>query len=119
VAITVPCICKENKQKAIEVAKTYANWVAIYKSRSEITNLVPHSDIKEELMNSDELELFHKSINSIVLGNSEECKQEIDHLAKKYEADEVIIVNVSYHFRDRLETYDRLAKEYKLAQGGY
>ena len=50
----------------------------------------------------------------MILGTPKECKEKIEKLAKEYGVDEVMIVNVTYSFEDRMKSYELLAKEFNL-----
>jgi alkanesulfonate monooxygenase SsuD/methylene tetrahydromethanopterin reductase-like flavin-dependent oxidoreductase (luciferase family) len=50
----------------------------------------------------------------MILGTPKECKEQIEFLAKTYEVDEVMIVNVTYSFWHRKRSYELLAKEFNL-----
>ena len=73
-------------------------------------------DLEETINNLsyEDKQYYIKTMNSMILGTPAECKEEIESLAKEYDVDEVMIVNVSYSFEARLKSYERLAKAFTL-----
>jgi len=53
-------------------------------------------------------------MDTMILGTTKECKIQIENLAKEYEVDEVMIVNVSYSFNQRTKSYEELSKFFEL-----
>ena len=53
---------------------------------------------------------YHETLNSMILGTPKQCKEQIKKLAEQYRVDEVMIVNVTYSFEDRKNSYGLLPK---------
>ena len=65
-------------------------------------------------MSFEDKAYYHETLDSMILGTPKECKEKIEKLAIEYGVDEVMIVNVTYSFEDRIKSYELLAKEFNL-----
>ncbi|MFK2822878.1 MsnO8 family LLM class oxidoreductase [Arcobacter sp. YIC-80] len=115
-SIAVACIVAENKEEAEYIASTHTYWklqAFRHPSRDELQN----PQIVQELIKSlsfEDRKYYEETMNTMILGNAKECKQQIEQLALEYEVDEVIVVNVTYSFEHRKRSYELLAREFNL-----
>lgn len=114
--IAVACICAETKEKAIEIASSHTYWKVQAFRHTKRDGLYSPDEIKKlyEKLSFEDKAYFQETLNSMVLGTAKECKKKLEDLAKEYEVDEVMIVNVTYSFEDRKKSYELLAKEFNL-----
>lgn len=114
--IAVACICAQNLEEAKKIASSHTYWKVQAFRHSTRDGLYSPKDVKKlyEKLSFDDKCYFHETMDSMVLGTPKECKEKIEKLAKEYEVDEVMIVNVTYSFEDRLNSYKLLAKEFNL-----
>lgn len=114
--LAVACICAETLEAAQEIASSHTYWkVQAFtgKNREGLHSPKEVKKLYEELSYEDKL-YYQETLNSMVLGTPKECKNKIEKLVKEYEADEIIIVNVTYSFKHRKKSYELLAKEFNL-----
>jgi len=116
--LAVACIVASSKEEAQFIASTHVYWKLQTFTKSHKDPLQNPEDIQEMIKNfsySDK-QYYTKTMDSMVLGTADECKKEIENLAQEYNVDEVMIVNVSYSFEARANSYERLAKAFDLCE---
>lgn len=114
--IAVACICAESKEEARFIASTHSYWkVQAFRHPSRDPLLSPKT-VQERIKNLsfEDNAYYEETMNSMILGTAKECKEQIEELAKEYEVEEVVVVNVTYSFKDRKNSYELLAKEFNL-----
>ena len=114
--LAVACICANSKEEAQEIASTHTYWkVQAFRhmSRDPLQNPKKVKELYEKLSFEDKA-YYHETLDSMILGTPKECKEKIEKLALEYGVDEVVIVNVTYSFADRIKSYELLAKEFNL-----
>ena len=67
-----------------------------------------------ECLGTRDASYYKETMDTMILGTEEECKEQIETLVKYYDVDEVMIVNVTYSFEDRKNSYERLANVFNL-----
>ena len=114
--LAVTCICAESKEKAQEIASSHTYWKVQAFRHPKRDGLYSPSDVKKlyEKLSFEDKAYYHETLDSMILGTPKECKEKIEKLAKEYDVDEVMIVNVTYSFEDRIKSYELLAKEFNL-----
>lgn len=114
--IAVACICAETKEKAQSIASSHTYWkVQAFtgKQREALHSPQKVKKLYEELSYEDKI-YFHETMDTMVLGTPKECKAKIEKLADEYKVEEVMVVNVTYSFEDRKNSYELLANEFNL-----
>ncbi|TLS97248.1 LLM class flavin-dependent oxidoreductase [Aliarcobacter cibarius] len=114
--LAVACICAESKEKAQEIASSHTFWKVQAFRHAKRDGLYSPNDVRKlyEKLSSDDKAYYHETLDSMILGTPAQCKKELEFLAKEYEVDEIMIVNVTYSFEDRIKSYELLAKEFNL-----
>jgi luciferase family oxidoreductase group 1 len=114
--LAVACICAESKEKAQEIASSHTYWKVQAFRHPKRDDLYSPSDVKKlyEKLSFEDKAYYHETLDSMILGTPKECKEKIEKLAIEYGVDEVMIVNVTYSFEDRMKSYELLAKEFNL-----
>jgi luciferase family oxidoreductase group 1 len=114
--LAVACICAESKEKAQEIASSHTYWKVQAFRYPKRDDLYSPSDVKKlyEKLSFEDKAYYHETLDSMILGTPKECKEKIEKLAIEYGVDEVMIVNVTYSFEDRMKSYELLAKEFNL-----
>ncbi|MGM0520107.1 MAG: MsnO8 family LLM class oxidoreductase [Campylobacterota bacterium] len=115
-SIAVACIVAEDKEEAQYIASSHTFWKLQAFKHPKRDGLQTPQKVQELLKNLsyEDRQYYKKTMNSMILGNAKECKEQIEKLALEYEVDEVIVVNVTYSFEHRKRSYELLAKEFKL-----
>jgi len=114
--IAVACICANSKEEARFIASTHTYWkVQAFRHPTRDPLQCPKTVEKlvEELSFEDKA-YYEETMNSMILGTPKECKEQIESLAKQYDVEEVVVVNVTYSFEDRKKSYELLANEFNL-----
>lgn len=114
--LAVACICAESKEKAQEIASSHTYWKVQAFRHPKRDGLYSPSDVKKlyEKLSFEDKAYYHETLDSMILGTPQECKEKIEKLALEYGVDEVMIVNVTYSFEDRMKSYELLANEFNL-----
>ena len=114
--LALACICAPSTQEAKYIASSHTYW-KLQAFRHSQRESFKHPDEVQEiyptLSKSDQL-YYDETLNTMVVGTPKECKEKLQQVAKNYEADEVVVVNVTHSFKDRLRSYELLAKEFLL-----
>lgn len=114
--LAVACICADSLQKAKDIASSHTYWkveAAMGTRKEGFQSPKKVEELYEKLPYEGKV-YFHETMDNMILGTPKECKEKIETLAKKYDVDEVIVVNVTYSFKDRINSYRLLAKEFNL-----
>lgn len=114
--LAVACICAESKEKAQEIASSHTYWKVQAFRHPKRDGLYSPSDVKKlyENLSFEDKAYYHETLDSMILGTAKECKEKIEKLALEYGVDEVMIVNVTYSFEDRIKSYELLSNEFNL-----
>lgn len=114
--LAVACICAESKEKAQEIASSHTYWKVQAFRHPKRDGLYSPSDVKKLYKNLsfEDKAYYHETLDSMILGTAKECKEKIEKLALEYGVDEVMIVNVTYSFEDRIKSYELLSNEFNL-----
>lgn len=116
VMLAVAVICAEDRDEAIRIASTHTYWkVQAFRHGVRIPLLPPEDclNLKQTLSIEDQA-YYDETLNSMIIGTAEECRNKMDKLAEEYDADEITVVNVCYDFEDRKRSYQLLAEEFEL-----
>ncbi len=114
--IAVACICSDSKEKAQEIACSHTYWKVQAFRHPTRDGLHSPSDVEKlyEELSFEDKAYYKETLDSMILGTPKECKEKIEKLALEYGVEEVMIVNVTYSFEDRMKSYELLAKEFNL-----
>lgn len=114
--IAVACICSDSKEKAQEIASSHTYWKVQAFRHPTRDGLHSPSDVKKlyEKLSFEDKAYYHETLDSMILGTPKECREKIEKLAIEYGVDEVMIVNVTYSFEDRIKSYELLSNEFNL-----
>ena len=55
-------------------------------------------------------------MNTMVLGTPAQCREELEHIAKTFDVDELMIVNVTHSFKPRISSYQMLAEQIRTSE---
>lgn len=115
-SIAVACIVANDKEEAKYIASTHTYWklqAFRHPSRDDLQSPQTVQKLIKDL-SAEDRQYYEETMNTMILGNAKECKEQIEQLALEYEVDEVIVVNVTYSFEHRKRSYELLAKEFDL-----
>jgi luciferase family oxidoreductase group 1 len=109
--IAVAAITADTKEEAEFIASSHVYWkVQAFRhgSRDPLHSPEKALDLKKKLSISDQA-YFDETMNSYLLGSAADCFHEMTDLADDYNVEEVMVVNVTYGFKERKRTYRELA----------
>jgi luciferase family oxidoreductase group 1 len=114
--IAVACICADSKEKAQEIASSHTYWKVQAFRHPTRDGLHSPDEVKKlyEKLSFEDKAYYHETLDSMILGTPKECREKIEKLAIEYGVDEVMIVNVTYSFEDRIKSYELLSNEFNL-----
>jgi luciferase family oxidoreductase group 1 len=114
--IAVACICSDSKEKAQEIASSHTYWKVQAFRHPTRDGLHSPDEVKKlyEKLSFEDKAYYHETLDSMILGTPKECREKIEKLALEYGVEEVMIVNVTYSFEDRIKSYELLSKEFNL-----
>jgi len=114
--IAIACIVASSKEEARYIASTHTYWKLQAFTRPNRDKLLSPKELEYIIANLNERDrlYYEETMNTMILGTAKECKKEIETLADFYDVDEVMIVNVTYSFKDRINSYKLLAEEFNL-----
>lgn len=114
--IAVSCIVASSKEEAQIIASSHTYWKVQAFKHSSRDGFYSPKVVKElySKLSDEDKKYYDETLNTMIVGTALECKEKIEKLAIKYDVDEVIIVNVTYSFKDRKKSYELLAKEFNL-----
>jgi luciferase family oxidoreductase group 1 len=114
--LAVACICADSIEKAQEIASSHTYWKVQAFRHPKRDGLHSPDEVKKlyEKLSFEDKAYYHETLDSMILGTPKECKEKIEKLAIEYGVDEVMIVNVTYSFEDRMKSYELLSNEFNL-----
>ncbi len=115
--IAVAAICADTKEEAQFIAGSHVYWkVQAFRHGRVDTFFSPEEVVeKRKLLSAADQAYYDETLATIVTGTPAECKVELEKIADTYKVDELMIVNVTYSFKPRLNSYKILAKEFELS----
>lgn len=109
--IAVSVICAETAERAEQLALSGFIW-KLQLAKGEGENGVPSiEEAKQYSYTSAEKEMIEDMRAKTVIGNPQEVKQQLTDLQNLYQADELMIVTITYSYEDRVASYELLANE--------
>ncbi len=115
--LCVAVICADSEVAARRIASTHTYWkVQVFQHKNRIPLYPPDECLRlhEELSPQDKDYYDETMATNMVVGTPGQCREGIEKLTERYGVDEVMVVNVCYHFEDRLRSYALLAEEFEL-----
>ncbi len=115
--IAVTVVCADTAEQAGRIAASQILWKLSTYRHDRIENLLaPAAALNTyETLSMDDRRYCDQLRNLMIIGDPEECRDQLLNLADRYDADEAIIVNVTYSFEDRIRSYELLADAFGLA----
>lgn len=111
VIVTVSAICGETTEQAEELAKSQLIW-SLQKEKGEGLQGIPSiEEAKQYKLTDKEQDSFNKMRQNMIIGNPHEVKQQLVELQTNYQADEIMINTITHSPKDRIRSYELIAKE--------
>ncbi|MCM3575264.1 LLM class flavin-dependent oxidoreductase [Mesobacillus subterraneus] len=109
--LTVSAICAETKEQAEEIASSSLIW-NIQQGRGEGISGVPSIEAaKKYKLTAEDYQTVENMKRKMIIGNPMQVKERLLDLHKKYKADEIMILTITYSPEDRIRSYELIAGE--------
>ncbi|HWO96655.1 MAG TPA: LLM class flavin-dependent oxidoreductase [Bacillus sp. (in: firmicutes)] len=109
--VAVSAICAETTEKAEELALSEFVWKIQQEKGGGKKGVPSIEEAKKYSFNSDEQEMIKAMRKKMVIGNPQEVKKRLMELQTVYKADEIMIITITHHFKDRIQSYRLIADE--------
>ncbi|MGN7297017.1 LLM class flavin-dependent oxidoreductase [Ferdinandcohnia sp. SAFN-114] len=114
VIVTVSAICAETQEKAEDIALSSYIW-GKQRDKKEGSGGIPSiSEAKEYLKKENLYKGFEKMKQKVIIGDPMEVKNRLFELQQAYQADELMIVTITHSPKDRLKSYELIARDFNL-----
>jgi luciferase family oxidoreductase group 1 len=113
VIVTVTAVCSETSKKAEEIALSSLVW-GLQRKRGEGTHGVPSIQDAKDYLRNEKDNLLEEMKQGLIIGNPKDVKKSILELQVKYNADEIMIVTITYSPLDRIQSYKLIAEEFGI-----
>lgn len=111
VMVTVSAFCAETTEEAEDIALSSLIW-SLRKEGNERQKGIPSiQEAKAYKLNVKEKEMVRKMKQNIIIGNPQVVKQKLTEIQAKYKADEIMINTNTYFPKDRIRSYELIARE--------
>jgi luciferase family oxidoreductase group 1 len=111
VIVTVSAICGETTVQAEEIATSQLIW-SLQKEKGEGLQDIPSiKEAKQYKLTDKEQVTFNNMRQNMIIGNPNEVKQQLIELQTNYQADEIMINTITHSPKDRIRSYELIAKE--------
>jgi len=115
--LCVAVICAESEEQARRIASTHTYWkVQVFQHANRIGLLPPDEclALRAEMSREDQDYYNQTMATNMVVGTPGQCRKGLEELTAQYGVDEIMVVNVCYHFEDRVRSYQLLAEEFGI-----
>ena len=113
VSVGVSVICADTDERAEELAMS--RWLWRLRNRQGRAYGVPSVESAQaEVLNEAERDYVRFQEANALVGSPERVKERMEALAADLDADEFIVVTITYDFADRLRSYELLAEAFGL-----
>ncbi|WP_394232230.1 LLM class flavin-dependent oxidoreductase [Niallia oryzisoli] len=111
VILTVSVICAETNEKAEELAISWLIWQLQKEKEEQLLGVPSIEQALKYKPNKKETMHINKMKENIIIGNPNVVKKRLQQLQVKYQADEMMIVTITYSIEDKIHSYQLVAEE--------
>ena len=111
----VNVICAETDEEAERLAMTRALWILRLRQGQRHAGLPPPDDPEADNLSQPELDFIEHQKRRALLGGPERVRERLEALALELDVDEFVVLTITYHFKDRLRSYELLAETFGLS----
>ncbi|MBR9882817.1 MAG: LLM class flavin-dependent oxidoreductase [Oceanospirillales bacterium] len=111
-------ICADSLEEARHIAATHTYWKVqafLHGNREPLRAPEQVHSLYKQLSPADQA-YYDETLNSMILGTPEQCREQLEALSAQYDVDEILAINVTYRFADRLKSYEYLSSAMELSQ---
>ncbi|MEL0082761.1 MAG: LLM class flavin-dependent oxidoreductase [Gammaproteobacteria bacterium] len=108
--------CAATREDALRIAGTRAMWIFKALYLGQLIPLPSPDEVERyyDQFNDTEKAGFQQQLDNAVIGTPDDCRDQLHALAETYDCNEISVVSVTYHFKDRLRSYELLAEAFGL-----
>lgn len=110
-AIIVACADTEEKAKELEFSTQYQ---LLLLEKGIIEGYKPFDEIKDYEFSAMEKARADYNSGRMICGTPGKVKKQLTQLADEYDVDEIVVVTITYDFKDRLRSYELLSEAFEL-----
>lgn len=109
--IATAVICADSQEEARFLAASHVYWKVMAFRHGIRAGLLPPQEALDKLktLSQSDQAYFQETLNTIVMGTADECRQQLQETADFYQVDEVMCVNVLWDAEARRRSYRLLA----------
>ncbi|WP_301107653.1 LLM class flavin-dependent oxidoreductase [Sporosarcina sp.] len=109
--VAVFCICAESEEEADRVASSL-DLLLIKQQQGMPVDGTPSPEQAAAYSYSQlEWELVQLNRERMIVGTPESVRQQLEQLAEDFQAEEIMLVSITYDFHDKLKSYELIANE--------
>ena len=109
--LTVAVICAEDEEKAKEIALSNTLW-RIQSDQGERKKIPSKEEANQYVWTEREKGLKEKIEEKVIVGSPSQVKRRLMDLQEQYQADEIMLITITHHLEDRLNSFRLIAKEF-------
>ncbi|GGK68765.1 LLM class flavin-dependent oxidoreductase [Amphritea balenae] len=113
--LSVACLCADSAEEAAYLAAPNMYWKVMafrHGIREHIRSPEQALDLYNKLSLSDQA-YYQETLNTVISGSAIQCREKLENLALQYSAEELMLVNVTYDFEDRCNSYRKLMTAFR------
>jgi len=111
VIVTVSVICSETLEAAEDIAISTLVGSLLREKGSQETSVPSIEDAKQYSFTDQEKQKLKDMKKNIIIGDPNDVKRELDNIQTLYEADEIMIVTITYSPDDKFRSYQLIAEK--------
>ncbi|WP_264529099.1 MsnO8 family LLM class oxidoreductase [Flavobacterium sp. N502540] len=104
----------ETEETAEELAKGFDHWMLMIESGRETPYYMNFESIKDYPYTLEEKEIIRNNRRRIIVGNSDNAKQQMEQLAAEYQTNEIMVLPQVFGKENRMKAIALLSEVFKL-----
>ncbi|WP_163526506.1 LLM class flavin-dependent oxidoreductase [Halobacillus ihumii] len=109
--LAVTVVCAETTEQAEEIALSSMLWSIQVKAGEGEKGVPTVEEAKRYSFSAEEQQKLEKMKKKMIIGNPKIVKQKLIDLKRLYLADEIMIITITHHYKERLQSYKLIAEE--------
>ncbi|MEH7120801.1 LLM class flavin-dependent oxidoreductase [Neobacillus vireti] len=110
VIVTVNAICAETDEKAEEIALSTIIW-SLLRNKGEGNSVPSIVEARQYPLDEKDWQTIGKMKQNMIIGSPKKVIKQLNELASRFRADEMMLVTITHSPEDRLKSYQLIAEE--------
>lgn len=110
VIVAVHAICAKSTEEAHELAKSTLAWQLMQEKSNEDVKIPSLQEVEAYKWTEEDQLRMEKKKRSMVIGNPDEVKGKLEHVARLYKADELMIITITHDQAAKFNSYRLIAE---------